>query len=65
MWNCVLAGEASPFQHAGELGIAFRLSARLHIESLATIPLMAETGATLTEQLEELGAQLDWVREYL
>ena len=36
-----------------------------HIESLATIPLMAETGATLTEQLDELGAQLDWVREYL
>jgi hypothetical protein len=26
---------------------------------------MAETGATLTEQLDELGAQLDWVREYL
>jgi hypothetical protein len=28
-------------------------------------PTMAETGATLTEQLDELGAQLDWVREYL
>jgi valyl-tRNA synthetase len=27
--------------------------------------VMAETGATLTEQLDELGAQLDWVREYL
>jgi hypothetical protein len=26
---------------------------------------MAETDVSLTEQLEELGAQLDWVREYL
>jgi len=26
---------------------------------------MAETGTTLKEQLDELGAQLDWVREYL
>jgi hypothetical protein len=26
---------------------------------------MADTAATLTEQLDELGAQLDWVREYL
>jgi len=26
---------------------------------------MAETGMTLQEQLDELGAQLDWVREYL
>jgi hypothetical protein len=24
-----------------------------------------EDGRSLTEQLEELGAQLDWVREYL
>jgi len=26
---------------------------------------MLEDGKTLAEQLEELGAQLDWVREYL
>jgi len=26
---------------------------------------MTDEGKTLTEQLEELGAQLDWVREYL
>jgi hypothetical protein len=26
---------------------------------------MAETEPTLQEQLEEIGAQLDWVREYL
>jgi len=26
---------------------------------------MLEDGKSLTEQLEELGAQLDWVREYL
>jgi len=26
---------------------------------------MLEDGRSLTDQLEELGAQLDWVREYL
>jgi hypothetical protein len=26
---------------------------------------MAETGVSLSDQLSELGAQLDWVREYL
>jgi len=26
---------------------------------------MLEDGKTVSEQLEELGAQLDWVREYL
>jgi valyl-tRNA synthetase len=26
---------------------------------------MTEDGKSLTEQLSELGAQLDWVREYL
>jgi len=26
---------------------------------------MIEDGKPLTEQLQELGAQLDWVREYL
>jgi len=26
---------------------------------------MLEDGKSLAEQLEELGAQLDWVREYL
>jgi len=26
---------------------------------------MLDAGKTLPEQLEELGAQLDWVREYL
>jgi hypothetical protein len=26
---------------------------------------MTEDGKTLQEQLEEIGAQLDWVREYL
>jgi hypothetical protein len=26
---------------------------------------MLQDGRSLTEQLEELGAQLDWVREYL
>jgi len=26
---------------------------------------MTDEGKTLTEQLDELGAQLDWVREYL
>jgi hypothetical protein len=37
----------------------------LQVTPLATIRRMAETGATLTEQLDELGTQLDWVREYL
>jgi hypothetical protein len=32
---------------------------------LATIPRAMEDGKTLAEQLDELGAQLDWVREYL
>ena len=27
--------------------------------------LMAEATRTLEEQLEEIGAQLDWVRDYL
>jgi hypothetical protein len=35
------------------------------LRELGTIGSMAETGTTLTEQLDELGAQLDWVREYL
>jgi len=26
---------------------------------------MLDEGKTVSEQLEELGAQLDWVREYL
>jgi len=26
---------------------------------------MLDDGKTVSEQLEELGAQLDWVREYL
>jgi len=26
---------------------------------------MTDEGRSLTEQLDELGAQLDWVREYL
>jgi len=26
---------------------------------------MADEGATLQEQLDEIGAQLDWVRDYL
>jgi valyl-tRNA synthetase len=30
-----------------------------------TIRRVTDDGKTLTEQLEELGAQLDWVREYL
>jgi hypothetical protein len=34
-------------------------------DARATIGRMAETGMTLQEQLDELGAQLDWVREYL
>jgi hypothetical protein len=29
------------------------------------MPRMAEETKTLAEQLDELGAQLDWVREYL
>jgi len=37
----------------------------LSINHPATIGSMAETGATLKEQLDEIGAQLDWVREYL
>jgi hypothetical protein len=31
----------------------------------ATIARMAVEAATLQEQLEEIGAQLDWVRDYL
>jgi len=31
----------------------------------ATIPPVAETTLTIEEQLKELGARLDWVREYL
>lgn len=38
---------------------------QLPIDHLCTIGRMAETGTTLKEQLDELGAQLDWVREYL
>ena len=30
-----------------------------------TIAAVTEDGKSLTEQLSELGAQLDWVREYL
>jgi len=32
---------------------------------VATIPVMLEDARSLTDQLTELGAQLDWVREYL
>jgi hypothetical protein len=32
---------------------------------VATIAPMAENGATLEEQLEEIRAQLGWVRDYL
>jgi hypothetical protein len=31
----------------------------------ATIARMAVDAATLQEQLKEIGAQLDWVRDYL
>jgi hypothetical protein len=31
----------------------------------ASIVFMAETEATLAEQLAEIRAQLDWVRDYL
>ena len=31
----------------------------------ATIEEMAETDRSLKEQLDEIGAQLDWVRDYL
>ncbi len=30
-----------------------------------TMASMIEDGKSLTDQLSELGAQLDWVREYL
>jgi hypothetical protein len=30
-----------------------------------TIAPVTETGAPLSQQLEEIGAQLDWVRDYL
>ena len=31
----------------------------------ATIDAMTDTATPLNEQLEEIGAQLDWVRDYL
>ncbi len=31
----------------------------------ATLPLVAETPQSLDERLEEIGAQLAWVRDYL
>jgi hypothetical protein len=31
----------------------------------ATIELMADANASLDERLQEIGAQLDWVRDYL
>jgi hypothetical protein len=39
----------------------------MHIEPLATIRVVTtdEQQKPLSEQLDELGAQLDWVREYL
>lgn len=32
---------------------------------VATIAVMAEGNLPVQQQLEEIGAQLDWVREYL
>jgi len=41
-----------------------RSRAASHVRE-ATIPPVAETTLTIEEQLKELGARLDWVREYL
>jgi hypothetical protein len=32
---------------------------------IGTIGRMTDDGKSIAEQLDELGAQLDWVREYL
>jgi hypothetical protein len=44
--------------------IAWSLS-RILTANAATIARMSVDAATLQEQLREIGAQLDWVRDYL
>jgi hypothetical protein len=41
------------------------LNACVSSDGSATLARMAEERATLQEQLVEVGAQLDWVRDYL
>ncbi len=53
--RCDLLGLSHPRKHATP-----------HQAPLATIPAVTdEQQKPLAEQLDELGAQLDWVREYL
>jgi len=52
----------NPAPRLGRLALA---SAATRLRLVATIGGMVEDGRPLQEQLEEIGAQLDWVREYL
>ena len=53
-------------RETGLVELRFGVSVTRGLQTLTgTIPGMLEDARPLTEQLEELGAQLDWVREYL